>query len=77
MERTAGSDERSRQLEIRTRVDEQPALLVAEAERAELVVAPAQDALILGGQLVGGARELGCGHTCSNEQIRPGFVCGS
>lgn len=49
VEGTACADERSGQLEIRARVDEQPAVLVAESERAELVVAPAHDALILGG----------------------------
>ena len=74
MQRAARADERPGQLEIRTRLDEEPALLFAEPERPELVVAPADDALILGGQLVGEGWELGCGHNCSNEQIRAEFV---
>ena len=74
MQRAARADERARQLEVGTRVDEEPRVLVAEAERPELVVAPADDALILGGQLVRRVRELGCGHNCSNEQIRTEFV---
>lgn len=75
--RAAGADERSGQLEIRARVDEQPAVLVAEAERAELVIPPSDHALILGGQLVRRVGKLGGGHICSNEQIRAEFVCGS
>ena len=74
MQRAARADERARQLEVGTRVDEEPRVLVAEAERPELVVAPADDALILGGQLVGEGWKLGWGHNCSNEQIRAQFV---
>jgi hypothetical protein len=74
VERTAGADERAGQLQVRARVDEEPAVLVAEAEEPELVIAPADDPLILVRQLVGGLWELGCGHTCSNEQIRAWFV---
>jgi hypothetical protein len=73
VQRATGPDERAGQLQVRAGLDEEPALLFAEAEEPELVVAPAGDALILGGQLVGGW-ELGCGHTCSNEQIRAEFV---
>ena len=73
MQRTAGADERPGQLEVRARVDEKPAVLVSEAEEPELVVPPADDALILSGQLVG-RRKLCCGHTSSNEQTPPEFV---
>jgi hypothetical protein len=73
VQRTAGADERTGQLEIRARLDEEPGFLFAEAEEAELVVAPARDPLVLGGQLVGGW-ELGCRHNCSNEQIPTEFV---
>ena len=74
MQRAACADERAGELQVCARVDEEPAVLVPEAQRPELVVAPADDALILGGQLVGEGRELGCGHNCSNEQIRAEFV---
>lgn len=47
VQRAAGADERAGQLEIGSRVDEQPAILVAEAEKAELFETPADDALIL------------------------------
>ena len=62
MQRAARTDERAGQLEIGSRVDEQPAILLAEAEKPELVVAPAGDALILGGQLAREWWELCCGH---------------
>ena len=55
MQRAARADQRARQLEVGTRVDEEPGVLVSEAERAELVVAPPDDALILAGQLLGRA----------------------
>ena len=45
VQRTAGADQRAGQLEIRTGLDEQPAVLLAEAEEPELVVPPAHDAL--------------------------------
>lgn len=73
VQRTTRADERAGQLEISTRLDEEPALLLAEAEEAELVVAPAGDPLVLGGQLVGW-RKLGCGHICCNDQTRAEFV---
>jgi len=62
VQRAARADERAGQLEVCPRVDEQPAVLVAEAEKPELVETPAGDALILGGQLVRERWELGCGH---------------
>ena len=74
VERAAGPDERASQLEIRARLDEEPAVLVSEPEQPELVVAPARDELILGGQLVGRVWELCCGHICSNDQIPVEFV---
>ena len=72
VERAARTDERAGQLQVRAGLDEEPTLLLAEAEEPELVVAPAGNALILGRQL--GGWELGCGHTCSNEHIRAEFV---
>jgi hypothetical protein len=60
VQRAACADERAGQLEVCARVDEQPAVLVAEAEKPELVETPAGDALILGGQLVREWWELGC-----------------
>ena len=51
VERTARSDERAGQLQIGARVDEHPRVLVAVAEKAELVEAPADDPLVLDGQL--------------------------
>ena len=47
MERAPGPDQRSGELQVRARVDEEPRVLVAEAEKPELVEAPADDALIL------------------------------
>ena len=73
VQRAAGADERAGQLQVRARLDEEPALLLTEAEEPELVVAPTGDPLVFGGELVGW-RELGCGHTCSNEHIRAEFV---
>ena len=75
VERAAGADERAGQLEVGARVDEQPTVIRAEAEEAELVETPAGDALILHGQLVDRmCWELGWGHTCSNDEIRAEFV---
>jgi len=74
MQRAARADERAGELQVCARVNEEPAVLVPEPQRPELVVAPTDDALILGGQLVGEGWELGCGHNCSNEQIRAQFV---
>ena len=73
VERAAGADERAGQLQVCAGLDEDPALLLAETEHPELVVPPADDPLIFGGELLGW-RELGCGHTCSNEHIRAEFV---
>jgi hypothetical protein len=47
VQRTPGTDERARQLEIGARVDEHPCVLVSEAEEPELLEAPTHDALIL------------------------------
>jgi len=47
VKRAAGSDERPRQLEVRAGVDEHPCILVAEAQEAELLEAPPDDALVL------------------------------
>jgi len=62
VQRAARADERAGQLEIGPRVDEQPAVLGAEAEKPELVETPAGDALVFGGQLVREWWELCCGH---------------
>jgi hypothetical protein len=47
VQRAARTDERAGQLEVGARVDEEPRVLVAEAEETELFEAPADDALIL------------------------------
>jgi hypothetical protein len=47
VQRTPGTDERARQLEIGARVDEHPRVLVTEPEEPELLEAPTHDALIL------------------------------
>jgi hypothetical protein len=59
MQRAACPDQRAGQLEVGAGLDEEPAVLLAEAEEPELVVPPARDTLVLGGQLVD-RRELGC-----------------
>ena len=51
VERTGRTDERAGQLQIGARVDEHPRVLVAIPEEAELVEAPADDSLVLDGQL--------------------------
>ena len=51
MERAPGSDERACELQVGARIDEEPRVLVAEAEEPELLEAPADDALILERQL--------------------------
>ena len=53
MERATGPDQRSGELQVRARVDEEPRVLVAEPEKPELLEAPADDALILERQLEG------------------------
>ena len=62
MQRAAGADERTRELEVGARVDEKPRVLLAEPEESELVEAPADHALILGRQPLRGVWKLGCGH---------------
>lgn len=74
MERTAGADERAGQLEVGARVDEEPGVLLVEAELPELVETPAGDPLILLGQLVGGVWVLWRGHVSSDDQIPREFV---
>lgn len=49
MERAARADERTGQLEVGVRIDEEPGVLIAKAELPELVETPADDALILRG----------------------------
>lgn len=73
VKRAAGADERAGQLQVRAGLDQEPAVLLAETEEPELVVPPTGDTPILGRERVGW-RELGCGHTCSNEHIRAEFV---
>ena len=74
MERAPRTDERARQLEVRARVDEHPGVLVTEAEESELVEAPADHALILERELVGGWWVLGRRHTFCNEHHPGEFV---
>ena len=62
MKRAARAHERPSQLEVGAGVDEKPRVLLTEAELPELVETPADDALILVGQLVRGVWVLGCGH---------------
>ena len=69
VQRAARADERAGQLEVGARVDEQPAVLVSEAEQPELVETPADDALILTGQLVRGVDARLRTRICSNDQI--------
>jgi hypothetical protein len=72
--RTAGSDQRAGQLEIRSRVDEHPCVLVTEPEEPELLEPPAHDALILEGGSIGLRWVLRRRHTCCNERNAPEFV---
>jgi hypothetical protein len=74
MVRAARSDERARQLEIGTRVDKHPCVLVAEPEEPELLEPPAHDALILERGLIGLRWVLRRRHTCCNERNVPEFV---
>jgi hypothetical protein len=75
VQRTPGADQRARQLQVGTRVDEHPRVFVTEPETAELLEAPAHHALILERELVGGWWML-CGrHTFCNER-RPGEFVG-
>lgn len=62
VQRAARTDQRSRQLQVCARVDEHPRVLVTEPEAAELLEAPAHDALILERVLVG-RWVLRCRHT--------------
>src|SRR5262245_47077096 len=68
MERAAGSDERSRQLQVGSRVDEHPGVLVREAELAELLETPADDPLVLDRSVVRLWWMFRRRHTCSNER---------
>jgi len=62
MMRAPGADELPHDVQVRTRSFEQPRILVAEAERPELVEAPVGDAAILEGQLVMRRVPFGRGH---------------
>jgi mannose-6-phosphate isomerase-like protein (cupin superfamily) len=62
MQRATRADERTGQLEISARVNEQPRILLTESEQPELVEAPTDDALILERKLGGEGWEFGCGH---------------
>ncbi len=53
VERAARADERTRELQVGSCVDEEPRVLGVEPEEPELVEAPAHDALILGRSLEG------------------------
>src|SRR5688572_11270502 len=75
MQRAAGTDERAGQLEVGARVDEEPGVLLAETELSELVETPADHALILLGQLVGGVWVLGCGHVSALTTRYPASLC--
>ena len=75
VERTARPDERTGQLEVGARVHEEPGVLLFEAELPELVETPADDALILMGQLVRGVWMLGCGHVSALTTRYPMSLC--
>ena len=64
------TDERARELQVGSRVDEEPRVLVAEPEQTKLVEAPAHDALILERPLEGLRWVLRRRHTSFNEQMR-------
>ena len=53
VERAARADERARELQVGSGVDEEPRVLGFEAEEPELVEAPTDDALILERSLEG------------------------
>ena len=63
VERTPGTHKRARELQVRSGVDEEPRVLVAEAEEPELVEAPAHDALIFERWLEGLGWEFRRRHT--------------
>ena len=63
MQRAPGADERPRQLQVGTRVDEHPRVFVGVAEAPELLEAPADHALVLERELVRGWWMLCCRHT--------------
>src|SRR5215510_10020850 len=74
MERAARPDERSRQLEVGAGVDEHPCVLVAEAEKTELLEPPADDPLVLDRQVIGLWWMFRRRHTCCNERDPSEFV---
>ena len=63
VERTPRTHERARELQVGSGVDEEPRVLVAEAEKPELVEAPAHDGLILERSLEGLRWEFRRRHT--------------
>ena len=70
VQRATRTDERARELQVGSRVDEEPGVLVAEPEQTKLVEAPAHDALILERSLEGLRWVLRRRHTSFNEQTR-------
>jgi mannose-6-phosphate isomerase-like protein (cupin superfamily) len=71
VERASRTDERAGQLHVGARVDEEPRVLVAEAEESELFEAPADDALLLERSLEGLRWVLRRRHTSFNDEMRP------
>ena len=63
VERAARADERARELQVGSGVDEEPRVLGVEPEEHELVEAPAHDALILERSLEGLRWVFRCRHT--------------
>ena len=70
VERAARADERARELQVGSGVDEDPRVLGFEAEEPELIEAPTDDALILERSLEGLRWVLRRRHTSFNEQTR-------
>jgi len=68
MQRAPCTDERPRQLQVRSRVDEHPRVLVTEPEAPKLLETPRHHALILERELVGGWWELSWRHTFYNDR---------
>ena len=62
MERAPGADKRSRELHVCARTFEQPRVLVAEPQQAELIEAPVADAPVFEAQLFMGRVLLSGGH---------------
>jgi hypothetical protein len=63
VERAARADQRARELQVGSGVDEDPGVLGFEAEEPELVEAPTDDALILERSLEGLRWVFRCRHT--------------